>query len=199
MAIPWLKVINGVLGVTDVVRVMRGQTDDTESEQMASPRFEQRLAGVVVSALKETFDRDSARMQLEQQRLDEERHRLDEERLRAERALRLELLRQAGDHEIGRQRLVAGLSLVGVLAALAVAARSDGGTAVRMALGLGAVLMIGALGASVTAQGEVGRALGRGDDRALPGEITDSSAGKASMWLVMSGLVLIVVSTLMRG
>jgi hypothetical protein len=198
MAIPWLKVINGVLGVTDVVRVMRGQNDAPQSEEIASPRFEQRLAGVVVSALKETFDRDSARMQLEQQRLDEERQRLEDERLRAERAMRLELLRQAGDHEIGRQRLVAGLSLVGLLAALAVVAvRSGPGMGFRVAVALGAVMLIGALAAAVTAQGDVAQALGRGDDRALPGEIVDSSAGKASLWLVVAGLALLVLSALM--
>jgi hypothetical protein len=196
MAIPWLKVINGVLGVTDVVRTMRGQAS-ADSEQLASPRLEQRLAGVVVSALKETFDRDRVRMDLEQQRLDEERQRLDAERLRAERAMRLELLRQAGDHEIGRQRLIAGLSLVGVLTAVAVAAfQAAGATGFRVMLGLGAIMLIGALGAAVTAQGAVGDALGRGDDRALPGEITDSGAGKASVWLVIGGLAFIVLAVI---
>lgn len=197
MAIPWLKVINGVLGVTDMVRMVRGgRSEEDESQQLAMPRLEQRLAGVVVSALKETFDRDRTRMDLEQQRADEERQRLDDERLRAERALRLELLRQSGDHEIGRQRLIAGLSLVGVLAVLAIAARSGGG-GFRIMLGLGAVLLIGALGAAITAQGAVGAALGKGDDRAMPSEITGSSAGKASVWLVVSGLALLMLSVLM--
>jgi hypothetical protein len=197
MAIPWLKVINSVLGVTDVVRMVRGgRADEDEPQQLAMPRLEQRLAGVVVSALKETFDRDRVRMDLEQQRADAERQRADEERLRAERAMRLELLRQAGDHEIGRQRLIAGLSLVSVMAALAVAMRAGGSGGYRIALGLGAVLLIGALGSAVTAQGAVGNALGRGDDRALPGEITDSAAGKASVWLVVSGLALIVLATI---
>ena len=50
--------------------------------------LEARLAGVVVAALKEAFDRDTQRLELE-------REQLDAERQRAERALRLELRRQA--------------------------------------------------------------------------------------------------------
>ena len=56
--------------------------------------LEARLTGVMVSALKEAFDRDAARLDLE-------RAALDDQRRRAEEALRLELVRQ-------RPRLVFG-------------------------------------------------------------------------------------------
>ena len=62
--------------------------------------LESRLAHVVVAALKETFDRDSRRLELERQQLEMERER-------AERALQLELARQAADREIGRARFIA--------------------------------------------------------------------------------------------
>jgi len=48
------------------------------------------------------------------------------QRSRAERLLRLELLRQAGDREIGRLRLIAAVAVVSWLATLFVAARLIG-------------------------------------------------------------------------
>ena len=56
--------------------------------------LETHIAGVVVAALREVFERDS-------RRLDLEREQADAERQRAERLLRLELLRQAGDARSG--------------------------------------------------------------------------------------------------
>ena len=76
--------------------------------------LEARLAGVVVAALKEAFDRDTRRLELE-------REQLDAERERAERALRLELQRQAADREIGRLRLLAGVAVAGWLGTLLLA------------------------------------------------------------------------------
>jgi hypothetical protein len=77
--------------------------------------LEARLAGVVVAALKEAFDRDKARMDLE-------RETLQAERSRAERALQAELRRQAADRELVQLRLLAVFSgflllVSGVLAA----------------------------------------------------------------------------------
>src|SRR5207237_2441480 len=128
------RVLDALIGVSDIGRSRRiGRLrDDSESRQLeakAAPGalggLETRLAGVVVAALKEAFDRDT-------RRLDLEREQLEAERRRAERALKLELLRQTGDREIGRLRLVAGVAVatwigslffVGRLAAVAVGAR----------------------------------------------------------------------------
>src|SRR5439155_23557758 len=101
MPLPWLRIIDGVLGATDLVRWVKGQPP---ADSRANTRLESRLAAVVVSALKEAFDRDHQRLELERQRLDEERERAD-------RLLRLEWLRQAGEREIGRLRLLAGVAL----------------------------------------------------------------------------------------
>jgi hypothetical protein len=67
-------------------------------------RLDTRLAGVVVAALKEAFDRDKARMELE-------RAPLDAERERVEQALRAELRRQAADLALGRVRTTAIMAI----------------------------------------------------------------------------------------
>ena len=69
--------------------------------------------------LKEAFDRDS-------RRLDLEREQLAAERERAERALRLELRRQAADREIGRLRLLAGIAVASWIGTLFFSARLIG-------------------------------------------------------------------------
>ena len=77
-----------------------------QTDAGASPlsQVETRLAGVVVAALREAFDRDRARMELE-------RTHLDAERQRAEAALRAELARQAADRALGRIRVVAIMTI----------------------------------------------------------------------------------------
>jgi len=67
-------------------------------------QLETRLAGVLVAALKEAFDRDKARMDLE-------RAHLDAERERAEQALRAELQRQASALALGRIRATAIMAI----------------------------------------------------------------------------------------
>jgi len=61
--LPWLRIIDGVIGLTDVVRRVKGPVPLSDQEQLAvggprAGRIEARLAGVVVAALREAFDRD---------------------------------------------------------------------------------------------------------------------------------------------
>src|SRR5580704_4641701 len=107
MPVPWLQVIDAALGVANFARGRKPPPGEG-SQQLgvggqATGGLEARLAGVVVAALREAFERDS-------RRLDLEREQLEAERQRAERALRLELQRQAGEREIGRLRLLAGVA-----------------------------------------------------------------------------------------
>ena len=81
--------------------------------------FESRLAGVVVAALKETFDRDSRRLELE-------REQFEMARARAERALPLELARQSADREVSRARFITGTSAAMFVATLLFAPRLAG-------------------------------------------------------------------------
>ena len=67
MAVPWLRVINAVLGITDVVQLVkgRGATDERREVAVAPTAsglggLEARLAGVVVAALKEAFESRSS-------------------------------------------------------------------------------------------------------------------------------------------
>src|ERR1051325_5884047 len=76
-------------------------------------QIETRLTNVVVAALKEAFERDHARLELE-------RAQIDEQRRRAEEALRMEVRRQAIDRELARLRLLAGVALIRWVPAIAV-------------------------------------------------------------------------------
>ena len=115
MALPWLQLIDAALGVANFARGRKAAQEEPPQQLEAAARagggLEARLAGVVVAALKEAFDRDSRRLELE-------REQLEAERARADRALRLELLRQAGEREIGRLRLVAGVAAASWLGTL---------------------------------------------------------------------------------
>ena len=184
MPLPWLRIIDGVLGATDMVRRVRGLSAGAGEaiDRPAGPGLEARLAGVVVAALKEAFDRDH-------QRLEIERQRLEDERLRAERAMRLELLRQSGDREIGRLRLLAGVAAGSFLASLFLVTRIVGGTvAARTWCGLGWLLLVCALGASFSAQAAVASRLTDLDTRSTVVEVTTTGAGAAALWLVVLGL-----------
>jgi len=111
----WMGVLDTVGGLVQLARrftqgASQGSADASLSTlgQTEPARglgqIETRLAGVVVAALKEAFDRDSARMEME-------RAQLDAERRRAEEALRAELRRQAADRLLGQLRLVAVMAV----------------------------------------------------------------------------------------
>ena len=154
--------------------------------------LEARLAGVVVAALKEAFDRDSRRLELE-------REQLAAERQRAERALRLELQRQAGDREIGRLRLLAGVAVAAWIgdAVAVVAARRAPASARALALGGGWLLLLAAIAASFIAQSRVAGALTRVADSGARGAmITSGASGALALWLSVFGLALVALAVL---
>ena len=199
MALPWLRILDVVIGATDLARSRKIRTlaDEQHHHQQqleAGPGssvggiVEARLAGVVVAALKEAFDRDTRRLELE-------REQADAERARAERALRLELRRQAGDREIGRLRLLAGVAVVAWLGTLFFSARLMGGpVGARAALGFGWLLLLAAVAASFNAQSRVAAALDATapDDRS----VASVAGGALTVWLIVAGLALICVAVL---
>lgn len=163
-------------------------TQVSASTQAQGPggQIEARLTNVVVAALKEAFDRDHARLELE-------RAHLEEERRRAEAALQAELRRQAADRELARLRLLAGAAMVGWIASVATVAGglASGTDAARGLLAFGWLLLLGALGAAFTAQGRVAAAPpggSRGDYAA--------GFGVAALWLLIAGLAATAVSLL---
>ncbi|MGE0451012.1 MAG: hypothetical protein AB7Q29_15675 [Vicinamibacterales bacterium] len=188
MAVPWLRLIDAAIGVGDVVRRANARSAAAD-ERAAAPALssmlsgiEAKLAGVVVAALQEAFDRDHQRLELE-------REQIDAERQRAERALRLELRRQAGDREIGRMRLVAGVALASWLGTLLLAPTLLQGTPGRVALGVGWLLLLLALSGAFAEQSRLSRALAGADERTPSDSIAPAGiGGAAAPWLVVSGL-----------
>ena len=124
MPVPWLQLIDAALGLANFARGRRApaanQDQRLEVGGGGAGGLDARLPAVVVAALKEVFDRDSRRLQLE-------REQLEAEQERAARAMQLELLRQAGDREIGRLRLLAGIAVVSWFGTLFFSARLIGG------------------------------------------------------------------------
>ena len=194
MPLPWLQLIDAALGVANFAMNRKAVAPDEPPLQLEAggqpAGLEARLAGVMVAALKEAFDRDSRRLELE-------RELADAARRRAERALQLELQRQAGDREIGRLRLLAGVAGSAWLATLFLSARLAGGGGARVTLGLGWLLLLGSVAASFVAQSRVAAALDAladGDDRRA---IRSGVSGASALWLMIGGLVVVGLAALL--
>ena len=194
MPFTWLRILDAAIGAVDVARRAarrHDHLDEPDSEALevagAAPRrrLDARLVGVVVAALKETFDRDSRRLEFE-------REQAELERQRAERALRLELARQAGEREIGRLRLLAGAAVASWLGTLVVASRLVGTSAPsRVVLAVGWVFLIAALACTFAGQSFVAHELERIGEGGGPGDAGDSGmAGALAPWLIVIGLAL---------
>jgi hypothetical protein len=184
------RAYDAVMALGDVARKFKGPSPapppetslaQTAAAQGIAGQIEARLTNVVVAALKEAFDRDHARLELE-------RAQIEEQRLRAEEALRLELRRQAIDREIARLRLLAGTALVGWIASIAVLFIHPSGVPSRIVLGIGWLLLLGALGAAFNAQGRINT---HPPERAERVEV-----GAIPLWLMIAGLAATAVSLL---
>ncbi|MGH9254401.1 MAG: hypothetical protein ACRD3C_07505 [Vicinamibacterales bacterium] len=192
------KAVDALIAFRDAAKRFKANTpppaDAAEAEAPASAetqglagQIEARLTNVVVAALKEAFDRDHARLEME-------RGQLDEERRRAEAALAAELRRQAVDRELARLRLLAGAAMVGWIASVALVTGGLASATVgaRVVLALGWLLLLGALGAAFTAQGRIGAS--RPHDTRSVGA---GAAGVAALWLLIAGLAATAVSLLL--
>ena len=196
MAVSWLRILDTVVGVGDLALSKRGKKSPASEDSQplaagggALGQLETRLTGVVIAALKEAFDRDSRRLDLEHEQV-------NAERLRADRALRLELLRQAGDRELARLRLTAVIAVASWIGTLFFSARLiAGGVGARVALGSAWAVLLGALALSFAGQAGVGDALARVDldrDQAVPATL----AGQLAPWFVVVGLGLVGAAVL---
>jgi hypothetical protein len=173
--------------VLDLRKENSKEPEASPQPQQQPPTFadqiEARLTNVVVAALKEAFDRDHARLEME-------RTHLEEQRRRAEEAVRLELRRQAIDREIGRLRLLAAAGLTGWVASAALLLfRLQGiAPASRGLLILGSLLLLSSVGSAFSAQGIIA---GLREEEALR-----TPASAASLLLLLSGLALTAISLL---
>ena len=189
----WMRVLDTVSGLVQMTGRFRRPPDS--DLQTTSPgagplgQLETRLAGVVVAALKEAFDRDRARMDLE-------RSQMDSERQRAEEAFRAELRRQAAERALGQLRLVAMMAF-GVLmvsAALSVWLPGMRTAASRMLMGTAWLLAIAALGCAFTAWQHVST-WSADTEAALSGNPQHAAATTAP-WLLLGALALTGASLL---
>ena len=183
-----VKAFDAIVLLREAARRFTGADRTTPQETGIAPlpssptaltgQIEARLTGVVVAALKEAFDRDHARLELE-------RAQLEEQRRRAEDAMRAELRRQAADREVGRLRLIAGTALVGWIAAVAVmVVRLEAASVLSRGISaVGWLLLLAALGTAFTAQGRVSAAV---PSPSAP--IEAGSPGTAALWLLIAGL-----------
>ena len=188
------KAVDAMIAFRDAARRFKGPASappppDSALSQSAAAQglagqIETRLTSVVVAALKEAFDRDHARLELE-------RAQLEEERRRAEEALRLELRRQTVDRELSRLRLLGGTALVGWIASVVGFAVHAGAASVaaRVVMGGGWMLLLAALATAFTAQGRVS---GRVFDRNQSIEL-----GGMPLWLLIAGLAATAISLLL--
>ncbi len=189
MPLPWLRILDAVIGVTDLARSRKIRSLASPPDAPAAEGgsrlpagIETRLAGVVVAALKEAFERDTRRLELE-------REQLEAERRRAERALQLEVLRQAADREIGRLRAIAATAILTLLGSLFVAMRAAT-IAPKVTIGVGWLFLIGGFLASFIGQASVSESVARERTPA-------SDAGVVALWLTVAGLALVALSVLL--
>lgn len=191
-----VRAVDAALALGDAARKGRAKAAEPLDEAVAASseppagftdRIEARLTNVVVAALKEAFDRDHARLEIE-------RAHLDEGRRRAEAVRRLELRRWAVDHEMARLRWIGAAGLGGWLASVLVLGLriAEASTGARLVLGLGWALLLATMAATFVAQGRLARL--RLDDE-LPGE--SGTAGRTAVWLLVSGLALETLSLLL--
>jgi hypothetical protein len=187
------RAFEAMMAVREVAKRFTAPPESSQP-QAPSPAAVQNLAGqleapltnVVVAALKEAFNRDHARLELE-------RTHLEEERRRAEQALRLELRRQAADRELGRLRLLAAAALVGWIASVGMFAGGFAGASLtaRVVVAVGWLFLLVALGMAFTAQGQVSAAAADGERQAA------TPAAQMSLWLLIAGLAASAFSLLL--
>lgn len=200
----WMRVLDAVGGLVELSSRFRRRPagDDLTATPAgrAGGALETRLAGVLVAALKEAFDRDSARMELE-------RSQVEAERQRAEQALRAELQRQAAERALAHLRLIALIAVAAWALSAALAAWLPGmrDVAPRALLGIGWAASLGALGCAFAGW----RSILMWSVAAAPGPASavESSApawhgrhepltAASAPWLLVAGLAMIAASVL---
>ena len=185
----WMRVLDTVSGLARMGGKLRSLSVDSgiAPGPGGTGTLETRLAGVVVAALKEAFDRDRARMDLE-------RSQLESERRRAEEALAAELRRQAAERALGQLRLLAIMAVGTWMLSAALAVWLPGMRAglPRALLGTGWALAFGALGCTFAGSHRIAVWI------AAPATSTPPAGGAATAapWLLLLALASTAASLL---
>ena len=192
---PWLRALSVVGTVAEATRLFRtgrgsARTADTPAAPDASD-LERGLANVVVAALREAFDRDRARFELE-------RDEREAARAQAEQAGRADRQRQAGIQGVGQVRLLAVMCVtVWVASAAAAGFLAPVPTSAKWLLGSGWTALGMALAAAFVAHWHLATWLaGEPNDLGTSSPLPNIAAYTALPWLVLAGFVLTAASIL---
>jgi hypothetical protein len=188
----YAKLFKAMDGIVTLVDSIKGTKEPAarQSQQPEAPtvglaeQLQVGLTNVVVAALKEAFDRDRARLEMEQAQL-------EEQRIRAEAALRLEMRRQAVDREAGRLKILGGTALIGWLVDVALLVSRGGSmtTVSRIVVATGSLLLLAALRFVFLAYSRISNST-----EAEPQ--TPQSNLDVALWLILGGLALTIASFL---
>ena len=179
----WMQVLDTVSNLAQLTgRFKRTEATGEPRGTGVIGQLETRLAGVVVAALKEAFDRDRARMDLE-------RAQFEAERRRAEETLRAELRRQAADRALALVRLVAIMALGTWMLSAALGVWMPGmrAGAGRWFLGAGWALLVAALGSAFASWQRI---TNWSVSDAGAGEWTSSLVERVAPWLLVLAIAL---------
>ena len=186
--VTWLRALSAVGTVAEAAGLFRDATGRSAPDTVAAGTAEQletRLANVVVAALKEAFDRDRARFDLD-------RELREAERARAEHAFRLEWVQRACEQTLMHIRLAAVLSFgAWVASAGFVVWLAPVATSTKVLLGLGWISLFAAIGASFVAHRQLTAFLAGAP--VAPGTVVDPPVIRAQTllpWLLVAGCIL---------
>jgi hypothetical protein len=195
----WMRVLDTVNGLAQLTGRFRRPAADEGADLLSSPAgrgpigaLEARLAGVLVAALKEAFDRDSTRLEME-------RSQIDAERARAEEALRAELRRQAGERALGQLRMIAVMAIGAWALSTALSVWVPGMRAgvPRVLVALGWGLALAALATAFTGWQRISS--WTAETRSSGGAVNvpfQAPAAVAAPWLLIGALALMAASLL---
>jgi hypothetical protein len=193
MSVPWMKVLDTVSSLAQLSGQFRREPRADPGEEGPAPNapmaLETRLAGVVVAALHEAFDRDRLRMDLE-------RAQVEGEQRRAAEALAAELRRQVAERALGQLRLIAIIAMAVWMISAILGAWLPGmrGGVARGLLGAGWTFTFAALGCAFA--GWQGISDWTGTAATAPVVAPRSSAAAAAPWLLLVALALVAASLL---
>jgi len=192
--VTWLRALSALGAMVEATTAFRERRVSSSAPSVPSATLEPtnaletRLANVVVAALREAFDRDRARFDLE-------RDVHEGAQARHERAVRLEWLRQTGAHVLGQTRHLAVLAVAVWLASIAAAVwLGELSWLPKVLLGLGWLAFVATIALAFVTHQRVTDWLAHsalqtastGDDAGVPG-----SHGQIAMpWLFVAGVCL---------
>jgi hypothetical protein len=186
----WMRVVETVGNLAQFADRFRQKPSAAAAPDVAPPvgtgtGLEARLAGVVVAALKEAFDRDRVRMDLE-------REQIEAERRRAQQALDAEIRRQAADRAVGQLRLVAVIAASAWMLSAALGVWLDGmrGGVPRALLACGWLSAFATIGCAFAGWQRTTQ------DTAGGGIALTGGPAAAAPWLLLGALTLIGASLL---